>query len=108
MKTELTIDQLGQELDQARTQNRQLLKELEEVRRENAHLRMKFQQDRVWLAKKLEIIAEGQIQGGQGFLATCSCGLAAVLEQARKRASMGGVPFSGGDPDASRVRLSVH
>ncbi len=108
MKTELTIDRLEQELDQARTENRQLLKELEDVRRENAHLRKKFQQDRVWLAKKLEIIAEGQILGGQGISATCSCGLAAVLEQARKRASMGSVPISRIDADASRVRLTVH
>ena len=87
MKAELTIDQFEQGLESVRVQNQKILQELEEMKNENYQLREKFQQDREWLAEKLEIISHSQAHGDLGFSQRCTCGLAAILEQAKKRAS---------------------
>jgi len=88
MKIVMTIDQLEQELEHARVQNQKLLKELQDTKKENYQLRKKFQQDREWVEHKLEIISQSQIQGSSEISVPCYCGLAAVLEQAKKRASI--------------------
>jgi len=92
METTMTIDQLKKELESVKDQNQRILEELHDVKNENHQLRIKFQQDREWAANKLEIISQNQIQGSSGFSGPCYCGLAAVLEQAKKRASMGTEP----------------
>lgn len=88
MKTELTIDQLEQELESVRTQNQKVLKELHDLRNENDHLRKKFQQDREWLCQTLERLFSHH-PSSPVYSAYCDCGLEAVLEQAQKRASIG-------------------
>lgn len=89
MKAELTIDQIEQDVESIRAQNQKILQELQDVKNENFQLREKLQQDRDWLAEKLEIISQSQVHGDLGFPQRCSCGLAAILEQAKKRASAG-------------------
>lgn len=88
MKTILTIEQMEEELTHVRMHNQKLLKELQDVKNENDQWQKIFQRDREWLAEKLEILAQSQIQGFPEFSALCHCGLAAVLEQAKRRASM--------------------
>lgn len=88
MKPILTVDQMEEELTHVRVHNQKLLKKLQDVKNENDQWRKIFQQDREWLAEKLEILAQSQIQGFSEFSGLCHCGLAAVLEQAKRRASM--------------------
>lgn len=104
MKTSMTIDQLEHELESVQAQNQKILKELQDVKNENAQLRKKFQQDREWVADKLEIISQSQIQGSSVFSGPCYCGLAAVLEQAKKRASMGLGTFEFSQSYSGRLR----
>ena len=104
MKPVMTIDHLEHELESVRTQNQKILKELQDVKNENSQLRKKFQQDREWVAEKLEIISQSQIQGASGFPGPCYCGLAAVLAQAKRRASMGLGTLGASYSESERLR----
>jgi hypothetical protein len=108
MKTILTIDQMEEELAYVRIRNQKLLKELQDVKNENDQLRKNFQQDREWLAEKLEIIAQSQIQGFPEFSGLCHCGLAAVLEQAKRRASMRLEVFGDSHSDPETLRRTTN
>jgi len=81
-----TSGQLEQELSDFREQNRKLIREVEDVQKQNSFLRQQILQDRQWLAEALRILHEAQNQSVETPVVTCSCGLEAVLQQAQERA----------------------
>ncbi|GJL61576.1 hypothetical protein [Candidatus Nitrospira salsa] len=86
MMSVLTSDQLEQELSDVRQLNRKLIREVEDVQKENAFLRRQILQDRQWIADALRILHEAQNQSVEKPVVSCSCGLEAVLQHAEKRA----------------------
>jgi len=86
MMSVLTSDQLEQDLSDVRQQNRNLIREVEDVQKENSFLRRQIIQDRQWLAEALKILHEAQNQSVETAGVSCRCGLEAVLQHAEKRA----------------------
>lgn len=86
MVSTLSSEELEQELRYLRVQNRNLIREIGSVQKENFHLRRQIRQDREWLAEALKIIHEAENQPVDTSMMSCNCGLEAILQRAHKRA----------------------